>query len=118
MVIVFDTVDDRIQNTILAAVGSIITPRIELAVRSLNASFGRDYASLMAISERGEQLGITASSENESDRINTFHKLNLTDETQKHKPKYVSEFPVPRAFPDRQPHTRHSLSWRQMLSNI
>ena len=33
-----DTVDDRIQNAILIALDSIITPKKELAIRSINAS--------------------------------------------------------------------------------
>ena len=36
-----DTVDDRIQNAILTAINNIITPRIELALRSMNASCER-----------------------------------------------------------------------------
>ena len=37
---VVDTVEDRIQNAILTATDSIITPKLELAIRSINASSG------------------------------------------------------------------------------
>ena len=37
---IVDTVEDRIQNAILTAIDSIITPKIELAIRSINASSG------------------------------------------------------------------------------
>ena len=35
-----DTVEDRIQNAILTAIDNIVTPKIELAIRSINASSG------------------------------------------------------------------------------
>ena len=50
---IVDTVDERIQNAILTAVDSIITPKVELVIRSKNASSGRDATSVMGSSERG-----------------------------------------------------------------
>ena len=38
---IVDTVEDRIQNAILAAIDNIVAPKIELAIRSINASSGR-----------------------------------------------------------------------------
>ena len=49
---VVDTVENRVQNAILAAVKKIITPKIELAVRSINATSGQDVANIMTIFER------------------------------------------------------------------
>ena len=49
---IVDTVEDRIQNAILTAIENIVAPKIELAVRSINASSGRDAASVSANSER------------------------------------------------------------------
>ena len=43
---IIDTVEDRIQNAILTAVDNIVAPKIELAIRSFNASSGRDVTSL------------------------------------------------------------------------
>ena len=57
---IVNTVEDRIQNAILTAIDSIITPKMELAIRSINASSGRDATSVMASSEPGENIGITA----------------------------------------------------------
>ena len=57
---IVDTVEDRIQNAILSAADSIITPKIELAIRSVNASTGREATSLMATSEGGDHIRITA----------------------------------------------------------
>ena len=39
---IVDTVENRIQNAILTAIDNIIPPKIELAIRSINASSGRD----------------------------------------------------------------------------
>ena len=61
---IVDTVEDRIQNAILTAIENIVEPKIELAVRSINASSGRDVTSVTANSERGERVGINASFEN------------------------------------------------------
>ena len=51
---IVDTVEDRIQNAILTAIDSNITPKIGLAISSINASSGRDMTSVMASSERGD----------------------------------------------------------------
>ena len=45
---IVDTVEDRIQNAILTAIDKIFTPKIELAIRSINASSGRDVSSVSA----------------------------------------------------------------------
>ena len=74
---IVDTVEDRIQNAILTAIDSIVAPKIELAIRSINASSGRDVTSVTANSERGEHIGITAPFENVSERNNTLHVLNV-----------------------------------------
>ena len=103
----FDTVGDRIQNAILTAIDTIFTPKIELAIRSINASSGRDATIVMVSSERGEIIGITAPFENVSERNNTLHVLNTYDETRNKIPDEVSELSVPDTHSDRQPHTHH-----------
>ena len=55
---IVDTVEDRIQNAIWTAIESIVAPKIELAIRSINASSGRDATSVSANSERRERVGI------------------------------------------------------------
>ena len=77
-----DTVEDRIQNAFLAARDSVIvTYKIVLAFRSINASSGRDATSVMAGSERGEHIVVTAFFENVSEKNNTLHEFNSNDET-------------------------------------
>ena len=58
---IVDTVEDRIQKAILTAIDNIVGPKIELAIRSINASSGRDVTSVTVNSERGEHVGINAS---------------------------------------------------------
>ena len=53
-----DTVEDRIQNAILIAIDNIVTLKIEVAIRSINATSGRDATSVSASSERREHVGI------------------------------------------------------------
>ena len=43
---IVDTVENRIQNAILTAIDSMVALKIELAFRSINASSGRDAASV------------------------------------------------------------------------
>ena len=78
---IVDTVEDRIQNAILTAIDNIIVPRIELAIRSVNASSGRDVTSVSAHSERREYTGINASLENASENNDTLGVTNINVET-------------------------------------
>ena len=75
-----DTVEHRIQSAILTAFDSNISPKSELAVRSINAFSGRDATSVKANSEREERMGITDPFENVSEKDNTLHVLNTKDE--------------------------------------
>ena len=105
---IVDTVEDRIQNAILTAIENIVAPKIELAIRSINASSGRDATSVSANSERRERVGINASFENASENNNTLRVPNVSDETRLNIPDEVSELSVPETRFDRQPQTHHS----------
>ena len=104
---IVDTVEDRIQNAILTAIDNILAPKIELAIRSINASSGRDVTSVTASSERGERVGIDASFENASEN-NILRVSNVNDETRQNIPDEVSELSVPETRFDRHPHTYHN----------
>ena len=54
---IVETVEDRIQNAILTAIDNIVAPKIELSIKSINASSGRDMTSVSANSERKEHTG-------------------------------------------------------------
>ena len=102
---IIDTVEDRMQNAILTAIENIVTPKIELAIRSINASSGRDATSVSANSERRERVGLNASFENASKNNDTLDVSNVNDETRHNNPGEVSELSVPETHFDRQTHT-------------
>ena len=104
---IVDTVEDRIQNAFLSAIDNIVAPQIELAIRSMNASSGRDMTNVAANSERGEHVGINAFFENASENNNIQQVLNGNDETRNNVPDEVSELTVPGARFDPQKHTHH-----------
>ena len=105
---IVDTVEDRIQNAILTAIENIVAPKIELAIKSINASSGRSATSVNANTELGEHIGYSASFENASENNNVLHVSNVNDETRLEFPDKVSELSVPGAHLDRQAHTHHT----------
>ena len=105
---IVDTVEDRIQNAILTAIENIVAPKIELAIRSINASSGRDTTSVSENSERGERVGINASFENASKNNDTLDVSNGNDETRQNNPDEVSELSASETHFDWQPQTHHS----------
>ena len=106
---IVDTVEDRIQNAVLTAIDNIVEPKIELAIRPINASSGRDVTSVLANSESRERTGIYASFGNASENNNnTLSVTNINDETRRNIQDEVSELSVPGTHFDRQPHTHHS----------
>ena len=107
---IVDTVEDRIQNAILAAIDNIVAPKIELAIRSINASSGRDLTSVCANSERRERTGINISLENASENKNTIGVTIINDEARRNSQDRVSELSVPGTQFDRQSHTHHVLT--------
>ena len=106
---IVDTVEDRIQNANLTAIDNIVAPKIELAIRPINASSGRDATSVSANSERREHGGINTSFENASGNNNTLGVSNVNDETRQKIPDEVSGLWVPETRFDRQPHNYHNV---------
>ena len=104
---IVDTVEDRIQKAILTAIDNIVAPKIELAIRSISASSGRDVTSVSVNSERREHAGINASFENASGNNDTQVMSKVNDETRHSFTEEVSELSVPETHFDRQPHTHH-----------
>ena len=104
---IVDTVEDRIQKAFLTAIDNIVAPKTELAIRSINASSGRDVTSVSATSERKEHMGTNASFENASENNNTLGVTKINDETRHNNPDEVSELSVLGTHFDRQPQTHH-----------
>ena len=105
---IVDTVEDRIQNAILTAIDNIIAPKIEIVSRSINASSGRDVASVFVNSERKEQVGISASFESASGSNDTLGISKVNDETRNNFADEVTELSVSETHFDLQSHTHHS----------
>ena len=114
---IVDTVEDRIQNAILTAVENIVAPKIELAIKSINASSGRDATSVSANSDRRERMGINASFENASKHNDTLDASNVNDETRHDNPDEVSELSVPETHFDRKAHTHHMVTGQTAQTN-
>ena len=107
---IVDTVEDRMQNAILTAIDNIVDSKLELAIRSINASSGRDVTSVSANSESREHVVINTSFENASGNNNTLHVSNVNDETRHNIPDEVSELSVPETPFDRKTHTHHMVT--------
>ena len=114
---IVDTVEERIQNAILTAIDNNIAPKIELAIRSINASSGRDAASVSVNSERKEQVGISAPFENASGSNDTLGISKVNDETRNIFADEVSEVSVPETHFDRQSHTHHMVTGQTAQTN-
>ena len=104
---IVDTVEDRIQKAILTAIENMVAPKIELAIRSINASSDWDATSVSANLVRKERVGINASFENASKNNGTLDVSNVNDETRHNIPDEVSELSAPEIHSDRQSHTHH-----------
>ena len=114
---IVDKVQDTIQKAISTAIDKIVAPEIELAIRSINASSGRDATSVTANSERGEHVGIIASFENAFGNNNILHVSNVNDETRRNIPDEVSELSLPEMRLDRQTHTHHIVTRQAAQTN-
>ena len=114
---IVDTVEDRIQNAILAANDNIVAPKIELAIRSMKAFSGRDVTSVSANLERREHVRINALFKNASGNNDTLDVSNVNDETRHNIPDEVSGLSVPETHFGRQPHTHHMVTGQTAQTN-
>ena len=107
---IVDTVEDRIQNAILVAIDNIVAPKIELAIRSINASSGRDATSVSENSERRDHERVNASFGSASENNGTLGMTSANDETRRNPHDRVSELSVAGTQFDQQSPTLHVLS--------
>ena len=114
---IVDIVEDWIQNAILTAIDNIVAPKIELAIRSINASVGRGVTSVSASSERGEHVGINTPFDNASGDNGTQGVSKVNDETRHIITDEVSELSVPETNLDWQPHTHHMVTGQTAQTN-
>ena len=107
---IVDTVEDRIQNAILVAIDNIVAPKIELAIRSINASSGRDVTSVSGNSERRDHERINTSFGSASENNSTLGLTNTNDETRRNPHDRVSELSFAGTQFDQQSLTHHVAS--------
>ena len=112
-----NTVEDRIQNAILSAIDNIVAPKMELAIRSINASSGRDVASVAAKSDSREHVVINAFLENASGNNNIQQVSNENDNTRNNITDEVRQLSVPETRFDRQTHTYHMVTRHKTQTN-
>ena len=105
---IVETVYDKIQNAILTAIDNIVARVIELAIRSIIASSGRDATNVAANSERGEHVGINTFFENASANNNVHYVTNGKNETRNNIPDEASELSVPETRNTYPPTNTHS----------
>ena len=107
---IVDTVEDRIQNAILVAIDNIVAPKIELAIRSINASSGQDATSVSGNSERRDHERMNASFGSASENNGTLGMTSANDETRRNPHDRVSELSVVGTQFDQQSPTHHVVS--------
>ena len=107
---IVDTVEDRIQNAILVAIDNIIAPKIELAIRSINASSGRDVTSVSGNSERRDHKRMNTSFGSASENNGTLGMTNANDETRCNPHDRVGELSVAGTQFDQQSPAHHVVS--------
>ena len=107
---IVDIVEDRIQNAILVAIDNIIAPKIELAIRSINASSGRDVTSVSGNSERRDHERMNTSFGSASENNGTLGMTNANDETRCYPHDRVGELSVTGTQFDQQSPAHHVVS--------
>ena len=112
---IVDTVENMIQNTILTAIDSIVAPKIELAIRSINAASGLDATS---VTVNSKHVGFSASFENASGNNNVLHESNVIDGTRTNYPGDLSELSVSETRFGLQTHTHHKYIIYQIVSQV
>ena len=106
---VMTTLETRFQDAVLTAIENLVIPRVEMAMKSINASSGRNQdVNVMERDQRDfsgdiEDLRMTASS-----RINPYTDLNKIDKTRGNSALEVNDLVVNEKNIDRQTHTHHT----------
>ena len=114
---IVDTVENRIHNPNSTAVDNNVAPKIELAIRSIDATSGRDATIVAANSEYREYVGINASFGNAPGNNNVQQVSNGNDEARNNIPDEVSELLVSGTLFDRQTHTHHMVTGQTIETN-
>ena len=109
--------EDKIQNAVLTAMGTIFASRNELAIRWRNPSSPRDTINFRTNSERGEDIMISVSLESVSESHNTKHVLNQKRLDPKEDFARREGFVLSGNRFGRQPHTHHTVTGQTTETN-
>ena len=107
---IVDTVEDRIQHAILTAIDNIVAPKIEMAIRSINTTSGRDVTSVLMDSERREHAGIITPRGSASGDNDTQAVSEINDEARHNIQGDISILSVPETHFDQQLRAHHTMT--------
>ena len=109
---VMTTVENRVQDAVLNAVESLVVSRVELALKSANASSGRSVdGNVLEPDQRDLSGNIESLQMTDSSRINSHRDLIKVDETPGNSAIEVGDLLVNERNIDRQTHTHHNYSF-------
>ena len=102
------SVETRVQDAVLTAMENLVNPRVELAMKSVNASSGRGVSNVVMDPDRKAFSGIIENLQRTaSSRINSHTDLNRFDETRSNITKEGSDLSVIEKNMHRPTHTYH-----------
>ena len=103
---VMTTVETRVQNVVLTAIENLVIPRVELAMRSANASSGRSVDCYVLELDQGDFSGNI-----EGLQMNSHSDLNRIDENRGNITVEGGGLLVNERNIERQTHTHHSTTY-------
>ena len=110
---VITTVKTRVQDAVLTAVKNFVIPRLELALKSANASSGRSVDGNVLQPDQSDFSGsIEGQQTTASSRINSRTDLNRINETRGNITVEEVNLLVNERNIDRQSHTHHNHIWK------
>ena len=105
---VITTIETKVRDAILTAIESLVVPGVELAIKSVNAFYGRDVSSVVPDPNQKEFPGnIEGLQMTASSRINSITELNKIDETRGNITNESGDLSINGKDFDRQTRTHH-----------
>ena len=117
--IVIITVESRFRDAVLTAIENLVIPRVEVAMKSANASSGRSVdCNVLEPDQRDFSGNAEALQMNASSSINSRTHLKKIDETRGKFTVGESDLLVNKRIIDRQTHTYHSTYQRNLIASV
>ena len=104
------TIEDKVDNSILAAIANLVSPRVDLAIRLANALSGRDPGIVLYDPDQRVFSGNTEEIPHmtTADRLNSNTETNRIDETRDNTRVEACDSPAFENNFDRRTHTHYS----------